>query len=170
MKHWIKLAAVAALAASASWGAYAAGWGDNLRQQASQWGAERNASPAADTGSAASSALGGLLGQGSGANGALAALGMPAATSASNAAGVISYCVKNNYLNANKAEQVKEQLLGKLGLNTAKKETPKDQGYLAGLAGMVTGSNGQSFSMDKLKGDLKEKACDLVLDNAQSLL
>lgn len=35
---------------------------------------------------------------------------------------------------------------------------------------MITGKDGQSFSMDKLQGDLKEKACDLVLDNAKSLL
>ena len=68
------------------------------------------------------------------------------------------------------ATQVKDQLLGKLGLGTQKQEAPKDQGYLNGLGGMITGSNGQTFSMDKLKGDLKEKACDFVLDNAQSLL
>ena len=35
---------------------------------------------------------------------------------------------------------------------------------------MVTGSGGKSFSLDKVKGDLKEKACDYVLDNAKSLL
>ena len=51
-----------------------------------------------------------------------------------------------------------------------KKEEPKDQGYLSGLAGKITGKDGQSFSMDKLKGDIKEKACDFVLDNASSLL
>ena len=72
-------------------------------------------------------------------------------------------------LNPNKAEQVKAQLLGKLGV-TPQQPAPKDPGYLQGLGGMITGSNGQSFSMDKLKGDLKEKACDLVLDNAKSLL
>ena len=35
---------------------------------------------------------------------------------------------------------------------------------------MITGSDGKSFSLDKVKGSLKEKACDLVLDNAKSLL
>ena len=87
---------------------------------------------------------------------------------ASNAAGVITYCMKNNYLNADKAAQVKNQLLGKMGLG--QKEEPKDEGYLSGLSGMVTGSGGKSFSLDKIKGDLKEKACDYVLDNAKSLL
>ena len=35
---------------------------------------------------------------------------------------------------------------------------------------MVTGSGGKSFNLDKIKGDLKEKDCDYVLDNAKSLL
>ncbi len=85
-----------------------------------------------------------------------------------NAAGVISYCMKNNYLNADKAAQVKDQLLGKLGMQ--KQEEPKDTGFQNGLGGLVTGSNGKSFSIDKLKGDLKEKACDFVLNNAKSLI
>ena len=98
----------------------------------------------------------------------LSALGLTSSGTASNAAGVITYCMKNNYLNADKAAQVKNQLLGKMGLG--QKEEPKDEGYLSGLSGMVTGSGGKSFSLDKVKGDLKEKACDYVLDNARSLL
>ena len=76
--------------------------------------------------------------------------------------------MKNNYLNADKAAQVKDQLLGKIGL--APKEEPKDEGYLSGLSGMVTGSGGKTFDMSKVKGELKEKACDFALHNAQSLL
>ena len=166
MKPWMTTIALAALC-STSIGAHAASWGDSLRQQAAQLGAGNADS---NTGSAGGSALSGLLGGNNAASSMLGTLGVPAAGTASNAAGVITYCMKNNYLNANKAEQVKDQLLSKLGLNPAKQEAPKDQGYLNGLAGMITGNNGQSFSMDKLKGDLKEKACDLVLDNATSLL
>lgn len=110
------------------------------------------------------SALGGALGGGGG----LAAMGLATPGTAGNAAGVITYCMKNNYLNADKAGQVKDQLLGKMGVSP--KQEPKDEGYLRGVSGMVTGSDGQSFSLDKVKGDVKEKACDLVLDNAQSLL
>lgn len=125
-------------------------------------------------------ALGGKLGGGSGASAlsgalgggadmsALSALGLTSSGTASNAAGVITYCMKNNYLNADKAAQVKNQLLGKIGLG--QKEEPKDEGYLSGLSGMVTGSGGKSFNLDKIKGNLKEKACDYVLDNAKSLL
>ena len=76
-------------------------------------------------------AAGGALGGGTD----LSALGLTSSGTASNAAGVITYCMKNNYLNADKAAQVKDQLLGKLGLGTQKQEAPKDQGYLNGLGG-----------------------------------
>ena len=134
-------------------GAHAAGLGDALRSQVG--------------GGSGSSALGGMLGGGADTS-ALSAMGLTGSGTASNAAGVITYCMKNNYLNADKAAQVKDQLLGKMGLG--KKEEPKDEGYLSGLSGMVTGSGGKSFSLDKIKGDLKEKACDFVLDNAKSLI
>ena len=168
MKHWIRSIALGTAWCAAAWTAQAASWGDTLRQQATQLGG--SGSPAESSGSP--SALGGLLGSGSGgaAGGLLSSLGVPASGSAGNAAGVITYCLKNNYLNPNKAEQVKAQLLGKLGMGTQQQQAPKDPGYLQGLGGMITGSNGQTFSMDKLQGDLKEKACDFVLNNAKSLL
>lgn len=150
--------------AATSLAANASGWGDALRDKIGGGGA------AAEGSSGASSGLGGMLG-GAGGSSALSALGLGGLSSsgtASNAAGVITYCMKNNYLNADKAAQVKDQLLGKLGLG--QKEEPKDQGYQNGLMGMVTGSNGQSFSLDKIKSNLKEKACDYILDNAKSLL
>jgi hypothetical protein len=141
----------------------ASGLGDTLRQ-ASGLGGDK----AAAGSEAGSSGLGGMLGAGAGGAGALSALGLSPSATAGNAAGVISYCMKNNYLNANKAAQVKDQLLGKMGLG--QKEEPKDEGYLSGLSGMVTGSGGKTFNLDKVKGDLKEKACDFVLDNAKLLL
>lgn len=165
MKTLFATALLTATLAAATLPAQASGWGDALRDGASKLGG------AASEGS--SSGLGGLLGNSGGAGSAagLSALGLGGLTgsgTASNAAGVITYCMKNNYLNADKAAQVKDQLLGKLGLG--QKEEPKDTGYQNGLMGMVTGSNGQSFSLDKVKSNLKEKACDFVLDNAKSLL
>ena len=47
---------------------------------------------------------------------------------------------------------------------------PKDTGYQNGLMGMVTGSDGKSFNLDKVKSSVKEKACDFVLNNAKSLI
>ena len=152
IRHRLLPASLFACLCTASIGAQAAGLGDTLR------GA---------TGGGNSSALGGMMGGGADLS-ALSAMGLTASATPSNAAGVITYCMKNNYLNADKAAQVKNQLLGKMGLG--QKEEPKAEGYLSGLSGMVTGSGGKSFSLDKIKGDLKEKACDYVLDNAKSLL
>lgn len=164
MKKSFATALLTAALAAATLPAQASGWGDALRQGASQLGAGN--STAASEGS---SGLGGLLGNSG--SGGLAALGLGGLTgsgTASNAAGVLTYCMKNNYLNADKAAEMKDQLLGKLGLG--QKEEPKDTGYQNGLMGMVTGSNGQTFSLDKVKSNLKEKACDFVLNNAKSLL
>lgn len=152
----------AALAAGAA-GAQAAGLGDALRGQLGGGSSE----------SSTSSGLGSMLGgsSGGGTSSALSGLGIGGLTSsgtASNAAGVITYCMKNNYLNADKAAEVKNQLLGKLGLG--QQEQPKDQGYKDGLMGMIQGNNGQSFSLDSIKGKVKEKACDYILDNAKSLI
>ena len=165
MTRWIVSTLLCAAAGGLSLGAHAANWGDTLRQQASSLGGGSTA--ASDNSN--TSALGGLLGSsGAASSGMLSSLGVPASGTAGNAAGVITYCMKNNYLNADKAAQVKNQLLGKLGLG--QKEEPKDQGYQNGLMGMVTGADGKSFSLDKVKSDLKEKACDFVLDNAKSLI
>ena len=152
--------------------AQANGLGDVLREEAQQ----PLGGGAASTQGGAASGLGGLMG-GSGGTGAgsalgglggLGALGLSTPGTAGNAAGVITYCMKNNYLNPDKAAQVKDQLLGKIGLGP--KEAPKDEGYESGLGGLIKGSGGQTFSLDKIKGNLKEKACDFVLNHAKSLL
>lgn len=160
MKKFATSALVFAMLIGAGASASAAGLGDALRDKIGSG----SSGSSALSGSALSGALGGAGTETS----ALSAMGLTSSGTASNAAGVITYCMKNNYLNADKAAEVKDQLLGKMGL--VKREEPKDEGYLSGLSGMVTGSNGQSFSLDKVKGDLKEKACDFVLDNAKSLL
>ncbi|KGG91303.1 MULTISPECIES: DUF2501 domain-containing protein [Comamonas] len=160
MKKFALSSLLCATVAAGAFSAHASGLGDALRGQLGGGAAESSSS---------ASGLGGMLG-GSGGSSALSALGLDNLSSgtASNAAGVLTYCMKNNYLNADKAAQVKNQLLGKLGLG--QKEEPKDQGYQNGLMGMVTGADGKSFSLDKVKSNLKEKACDFVLDNAKSLI
>ncbi len=154
-KNLASSALLCALFLGATVSANAAGLGDVLKDKASGGSG------------GGTSALSGALG-GGGDSAALSALGLSSSGTAGNAAGVITYCMKNNYLSPDKAGQVKDQLLGKMGLG--QKEEPKDEGYLSGLGGMVKGSNGKSFSLDKVKGDMKEKACDFVLDNAKSLL
>jgi len=86
------------------------------------------------------------------------------ANTAGNAAGVIQYCVKNNYLNAASANGIKDKLLGMV---TGQK--PQQTGYANGAKGLLMGSDGQSLNLKGLSGKLKEKACDYVLKNASSL-
>lgn len=120
--------------------------------------------------------------QGSGTAGLLQSLGggasMPALSgdNASNAAGVVTYCAKNNYLNADAATALKDKLLAKAGLQPA--QAAQDKGYQSGLQGLLVGSDGQVSDMKtvagKLKGKAKDKAtkqaCGYVLDNAGKLI
>lgn len=110
------------------------------------------------------------LGGGSGASGSssmLGGLGLPSigAGTTSNVAGVLQYCIQNKY--ATQAAGVKDALLSKVGLGGKEQQDP---GYQSGVKGLLTGSDGSTFNMAKLKSKVKEKACDYVLDNAKSLL
>jgi len=104
-----------------------------------------------------------------------------ASGSAGNAAGVIEYCMKNNFLGGD-ASSVKDQLVGKLG---GEEKVKQDPGYLDGAKGMLTGGDGKSTDLASLaggggggagnplgdmKGKVTEKACSAVLDHAKSLL
>lgn len=114
------------------------------------------------------SAAGEQLGGGGNA-GLLGGLGLPSIGSgtASNAAGVLQYCIERKYL-AGGAAGIKDKLLGKIGLDGGK-ET-QDKGYQSGLSGILSGSDGKSFDMGKIQDQLKDKACEYVLDNAKSLI
>lgn len=124
--------------------------------------------------SQATESLGGSLGGAGGAaglDGLGASMGLPSISSGatSNVAGVLEYCLKNKYLKAANADNIKGQLMGKLGMDSPAKQQ-QDAGYQQGLTGMLSGSDGSSFDISKVKDDIKEKACDYVLDNASSLL
>ena len=118
--------------------------------------------------------LAGLLGGNGGAadEAGLASLlggaGLPAGLDsgmASNAAGVIQYCIKNNYLNADAAGGIKNRLLSALTGQPA-----QDPGYQQGEQGLLSGNNGQSFNLNSVTDKLKTKACDFVLDHAKSMI
>lgn len=101
---------------------------------------------------------------------ALSGLGLPdlAGGSASNVAGVLEYCIKNNYLKNASVSGVKDSLMQKAGLSPAEPE--KDAGYASGLGGMLAGGDGSNFDMSKIQDNVKERACDYVLEKAPSLL
>ena len=90
------------------------------------------------------------------------------AGTAGNAAGVIEYCMKNNFLGGG-ASGVKDQLMGKVN---AGGESDKAD-YAEGAKGLLKTGDGKSVDIGKL-GSMKQsatkKACSSVLDNAKSLL
>jgi len=126
---------------------------------------------------AAQAQLGNLLnqgGNGGSAGNALGSLGSSlsgssvTSNSLGNVTGVLGYCIKNNYLNADAASGVKNSLLSKLpgGASTT------DSGYQQGSNGILT--TGTGSQLDLSGGGLKEAAtrqvCDKILTQAKSML
>jgi hypothetical protein len=104
-----------------------------------------------------------------------------ASGSAGNAAGVIEYCMKNNYLGGDAASSMKDKLMGKVGGDS--KDAASDEGFVDGAKGLVKTKDGKSVDLANLGGsmggmsgvsDMKskatKKACSTVLDHAKSLL
>jgi hypothetical protein len=134
------------------------------------------------SGSLAAQGLGQLkdIAGGSGLGDAASSLGsLSSITSGStgNVAGIIEYCMKNNYLNADNASSVgnassvRNQLMGRMtaGGDQAAESNPD---YISGAKGIVTGSGGQSvdLSMAGLKDKAVKKVCEKILDQGKSLL
>jgi len=123
-------------------GASAAGWQDQLGSVASAL--EQNQSGGSTSSSATQSgnslsALTGLLGGG---NSSLSSKTM------TNAAGVLEYCVKNNIVD-NNVSSVKNQLLGKLGLEDTQKQQQTTD-YKQGLMGLLNTGNNQQVNLSSL--------------------
>ena len=139
------LIAIALLAAGAS--AQANDLLDQLKERA-------GAAASSQGGSSSSSGLGNL------------GFKMPAIGSSTigSAAGVLQYCVKNNYLGGD-AASVKDKLLAKI---TGQKQQEKN--FESGAKGLLKGGDGQTLNMKILSSKVKEKACDYVLKNATSLI
>jgi len=98
------------------------------------------------------------------------ALGSQSVTSSStgNVAGLLQYCIQNNYLSANSAGSVKDSLLGKLpgGSNTS------DSGFQQGSSGILTTGNGSKLDLGGggLKAEATRQVCDKILNQAKSML
>lgn len=96
-----------------------------------------------------------------------------------NVAGIVEFCIKNNYLSGDAAGAVKDQLLGKLG---GADESAEDKaGYEDGAMGLLKTADGETVDLadagaaggvdaGSLKSKVTEKACSVVLDQAKSLL
>lgn len=98
--------------------------------------------------------------------GGVPSLGALASGSTGNVAGVLEFCMKNNYLGgATDAASVKDKLLGKLG--GAPGSNP---GYTDGTKGLLTSSDGNQFDLSNLKSQITKQACDKILSQGKSLL
>jgi hypothetical protein len=125
--------------------------------------------------SAAHAQLGDVLkggGSSSGMSGLSSMLPGQSVTSGStgNVAGVLQFCVKNNYLSgssASSASSVKDSLMSKLGGSST-----SDSGYSDGSKGIL--NSGTGSKIDLSGGGLKEQAtkqiCDKILAQGKSLL
>lgn len=119
-------------------------------------------------GGSATQNSGGLAGNLGGLGGALGGGGsslMP--SSLGNVAGVLQFCIQNQYLGSGGASSVKDQLLGKLGGNPQ-----SDSGFASGSNGILDGGNGKTLdpSGGGLKQQLTKQICDKVLTQAKSML
>jgi hypothetical protein len=91
-----------------------------------------------------------------------------ASASAGNAAGIVEYCMKNNFLGGD-AAGVKDQLMGKV--NGGGESEKAD--YAAGAKGLLKTGEGGNVDLGKIgsvKQSVTKKACASVLDHAKSLL
>ena len=105
-------------------------------------------------------------GQGGGNAGGLPSVGQ---ASPSNTAGVLQYCVKNNYVSGGSATSVKDSLMSKV---TGSGNGANDSGFQAGNNGTLNTGNGQSYSLGGggIKAQITQKICDQILQHAKSLL
>jgi len=146
----------------------AASWQDQLSSVAStleqKSASNTTAGAAPSQGGTSLSALTGLL------NGGSQSLSSGTMT---NAAGILQYCVQNNLVD-NNVDSVKDQLLGKLGLQDTQKQAQTTD-YQQGLMGLLnTGSNQQvnlkALGDTPLGKQVKTKACDLVLKQGSKFI
>ncbi len=89
--------------------------------------------------------------------------------STGNAAGIIDYCVKNNYLEGGSTSSVRDQLIGKIapGGNRSVQSNPD---YIKGSQGIVSGAGDVDLSLAGMKGAAAKKACEKILEQGKSML
>ncbi|WP_175689730.1 DUF2501 domain-containing protein [Burkholderia anthina] len=121
-----------------------------------------------DSGSSAGGALGNLGGLGGALTGGGGASSLMSGSS-SNVAGLLQFCIQNNYLGgaSGGASSVKDALMSKLGGNAS-----SDSGYTSGASGILDAGNGSKVDLSGggLKQQLTKQICDKVLAQGKSLL
>jgi hypothetical protein len=109
------------------------------------------------------SGLGNLSGLSGLSGGSLSSL---TSSSTGNVAGVLEFCVKNNFLGGD-ASSVKDGLMSKLGGSSS-----GDSGYSDGSKGILDSGGGQKVDLSGsgLKEQVTKQVCNKILDQGKSLL
>ncbi|WP_058034813.1 DUF2501 domain-containing protein [Burkholderia pseudomallei] len=123
--------------------------------------------------SAAHAQLGDFLKQGAdagngGAGGAASAGSLLTPGSTGNVAGLLQFCVKNDYLGDGGASSIKDALMSKLGAGVT-----SDSTYASGASGILDAGNGRTLDLSggqSFKQQLTKQVCDKVLSQAKALL
>jgi len=162
--HFLLSAAVSALLVTGAAQATAPSWQDSLNSAASQLGAG-NSTTTTQNGGLSLSSLTGLLSNGS---------QSLSASNMNNAAGILEYCAKEKLASMTDATNIKNQVLGKLGLETPE-EQQQDTNYLEGIQGLLNANNGQQLNLETigntpLAKKVKAQACDFVLKQGLSFI
>jgi hypothetical protein len=94
--------------------------------------------------------------------------GSVSSSNSSNVAGVLQFCIKNNYLGGNSASSVKDSLMSKLPGGASN----SNSSYTDGTSGILDTGSGQKLSLggDGVKQQLTKQICDKILDQGKSML
>jgi len=161
--HFLLSAALSALLVTGAAQA-ATSWQDSLNSAASQL-STGNSTTTSQTGGLSLSSLTGLLNNGT---------DSLSASNMNNAAGILEYCAKEKLASMTDATNIKNQVLGKLGLDTPQ-EQQQDTNYLEGIQGLLNANNGQQLNLETigntpLAKKVKAQACDFVLKQGLSFI
>ena len=162
--HFLLSAAVSALLVTGAAQA-ASSWQDTLNSAASQLSAGNSSTTMSQNGGLSLSSLTGLLNSGT---------ESLSASNMNNAAGILEYCAKEKLASMTDANNIKNQVLGKLGLETPQ-EQQQDTNYLEGIQGLLNANNGQQLNLETigntpLAKKVKAQACDFVLKQGLSFI
>ncbi|OAT16053.1 DUF2501 domain-containing protein [Buttiauxella noackiae] len=166
MKASNRVIGALALATSVFTGqAMASSWQDQLSSAATELSKTTTSSGSTGTTGNSMASLTSLLGGGTKAL---------SSDSMTNAAGILQYCMKNKLVSATNPENIKNQLMDKLGLDSGTKQAPPED-YTQGLMGLLNTGKGQQLDLktigsSPLAEKVKTQACDFVLKQGVNYL
>ncbi|MCK1969345.1 DUF2501 domain-containing protein [Franconibacter sp. IITDAS19] len=169
MMKAVKSICLAAIAAGFMCGnAQAASWQESLSSAASQLSQQSSNGATASTTQQGGLSLSSLTGLLNGGASTLSAETMP------NAAGILQYCIKQKLVSATSTENIKNQVMEKLGITTPQ-EQQQEPDFLQGAQGLLDTGDGQPLNLNNigttpLAQKVKTKACDIVLKQGVNFL